>query len=280
MDERQKKWKILEERIILLFEAEIKLMDDIARFIKINYLERKKRRSPLRELCLGYLLISRANAQATLLLIEANLVHQVNYISRNTCEMVVNLYYIDDDQSKREDLTKRYFEYHSVKAYQTMKTINDFPDDFSGITTPEQDKKIKEDYANFIAKYTVSGKKPNINTWSGKNLKEMITAISNSEMRDALLKNYKFVTRMNNNFLHPGIQSQRAAIRNYLKVDIDYIIRVMHLNSIHTFTGLIIKKLLEHFSKGRLEFVKRLDKINKAHDSISESVREQGLLSA
>lgn len=276
MVDRQYTFKEVEKKIVPLFRSQIVLMNKMAQSVSRDYIARDKL-FPYRELCFGYLLIGRKNAEATLHLIKANLVHQVHYISRNTFEMMVTLYYIDNDKSKRDELTQRYFDYQGVKAHQAMKLMTDYPEPFIGIRTEENDKEVEQNYNVFIAKYTQGGKKPDLSTWSGKKLDKMIDSLTNKELKNDILRRYRIMVSMNNNFLHPTIQYLKQSILEYLKVEIDYKVRIMQLHSITTTMDLIIQKFLEHFPKGRPAFRKQLSDINDGDNAIMNSARDAGL---
>lgn len=261
------KWKDIEKRLIPIFEIEIQLMDDITASVIKNY--HPKKIYPFREICLGYLLIAHSNAKATLFLINENLVHQVHYISRNTFEMVTTLYYIDDDESKKDALVERYFKFNaSIVPFKAMKAMHEYPETFREITTNERDKEILREHDAYIKMY---GK--NTQTWSGKNLPDMIKSLKDDETKNDLLKRYKLMVNMNNNFLHPTRQYIIQSIKDAIKREVDYKIRVMQLHSVSTSADLIIHKFLDNFPKGRPAFKQRLKKINEEYEVIRKTIR-------
>lgn len=240
-------------------------MDDLSMSVIEDY--HPKKLYPFRELCLGYLLIANNNAKATLPLIKANLVHQIHYVSRNMFEMVVILYYIDDDKSKKEELINRYFAFNSsIVPYKAMISMKEYPAPFEGIRTDKRDEEIIEGRKEFIKRY---GKETQ--TLSGKLLPDMIKAINDTETKNDLLKRYRLMTQMNNNFLHPTMQHFESAKKDFVSKEVDYKIRIMQLHSVSTSADLIIQKFLESFQKGRPNFRRRLTEINENYSSIMES---------
>lgn len=196
MEKKLSDWKNIEKRVLPLFREEIKLMEDMAKSTVAPYVMRHKLYQ-FRQVCLGYLLITKNNAQATIRLIKANLVHQIHYISRNTFEMVVTLYYIDNNKSQKDILTGRYFDYSKVQAYEAMKMINEYPEIFGGIGNEERDKQIQKGYDDFVSRYKTGDKKLNLKTWSGKNLRQMIEDITDDEIKIDLLHRYRLMVRLN-----------------------------------------------------------------------------------
>lgn len=260
-------WRGIEERVITVFKEKIKLMDDMAESAIQNY--HPKKIHPFRELCLGYFMIANNNSKAALRLIEDDLVHQVHYISRNTFEMAVTLYYIDDDKSKKDNLIERYFKYNaSIVPYKTLNSMKEYPKAFEGIRTDKRDEEILKAQTEFIKKY---GKE--INSWSGKFIPVMIKDIKNTEIRNDLLKGYSIMVKMNNNFLHPTRQYILTAIKDFTSKKVDHKVRVMQLHSVSTSADFIMWKFLDNFSKGRPVFKKRLSEINENNDNIMESIR-------
>jgi hypothetical protein len=276
-EEKQKAFKDIEEKLLPLFNERIKLINDMADSIRKTYIE-SNRLHPFRELCLGYLLIARNNSLATLRLLENNLVDQINYISRNTFEMVVTLYYIDNDESERKNLTDRYFEFSAVEAHEVMKLMEDYPLLNDGTWTPERDKKVKEAYDEFIKKYSKGNKKPNTKLWSGKNMREMIESLKKVDVKKDLLYLYRLVVNMNNSFLHPTPISMRQTMKAHYNDEVHYVIRVMHLSSISASVDRIMQKFLEQFPKGRPGFRERLNDINKKNAVVSEEAKSKGIL--
>lgn len=264
-NDSKKEWLEVEKKVISVFKKEVSLMTDLSMSVIEDY--HPKKLYPFRELCLGYLLIANNNAKAALRLIKANLVHQIHYISRNMFEMVVTLYYIDDDKLKKEELINRYFAFNSsIVPYKAMISMKEYPAPFEGIRTDKRDEEIIEGRKEFIKRY---GKETQ--TWSGKGLPDMIKTISDLETRNDLLKRYSLMVQMNNNFLHPTMQHFKSAKRDFVSKEVDYKIRVTQLHSVSTSADLIIRKFLESFQKGRPDFRERLDEINESYSSIMKS---------
>ena len=153
-------------------------INDMARSVPSKY--PSKRIYPFRELCLGYLLICRDNLEATVSLFEKDLGDQINYINRNMFEMVVTLFYIVDDKSKKEERTKRYFDYNdAVIKHKHKEMIQKHKDIFKDGLPEEQIKAIDNNYAKFHDKY----KKPNTQSWSGLKMDKMIDGLSSRMVR-------------------------------------------------------------------------------------------------
>jgi len=277
MTHKQYTWKQAEEATVPLFRSQIYLMDKMAQSVNKDYIASNKLFA-FRELCLGCLLIGRNNSEATLCLIKDNLVDQVHYISRNTFEMMVILYYIDNDKLKRDELAQRFFDYQSIVSYQAKQVMTDYPESFIGIRTEENDREVEQNHNAFILKYTQDGKKPDLKSWSGKNLYSMIACLTDKKLKDDLMKRYQVMIKANNNYLHPTIQSLRQSIIKYLEGEIDYKFRVMQLHSIITSVDLIILKFLEQFPKGRIAFLKQHDDIVAGHNEVVNSAKDAGLL--
>jgi hypothetical protein len=268
-------WKDVEDQLVPAFSSTISLMDKILHSAAANYIASKKLYL-FRELCFGFLCTGRNNSDATLKLLEANLVDQIHYISRNTFEMMVILYYIDNDRHTKDVLSQRFFDYSTVDANQAMNVMINYPETFRGMRTEEDDRKAKQNYETFISRYTCS--KPDLRTWSGKDMYHMIDSLKDVDIKADFLKRYRFMVWSNNKFLHPTPLSLQQSIIRYLNGEIDHKYRVMQLSSVFTSMFDIIKKVLGQFNKGRIELRNELDKIKDQHEEITRDARYRGLL--
>jgi hypothetical protein len=158
-----------------------------------------------------------------------------------------------------------------------MKLMIDYPEPFVGIRTEEKDKEVESNYKAFITRFTKDGKKPDLKTWSGKTIDKMIDSLTNKELKTDLLRRYRIMISMNNNFLHPTPQYLKKSILDYLKAETDYKVRIMQLHSITTTMDLIIQKFLEHFPKGRPAFRRQLSNINDGYNAIVRRAKNAGL---
>ncbi|HBR22284.1 MAG TPA: hypothetical protein DD713_06935 [Nitrospiraceae bacterium] len=269
-------WIDVEKELVSLVYSEISIIDKMLQSASVNYIT-SNRLFPYRELCFGFLVVARNNTEATLKLIEANLVDQIHFISRNTFEMMVILYYIDNDKFKRDELTQRFFDYHIVTAHRAMHIIESYPRSFVGVITEGNANEIKRDYDAFLTKYSQDGKKPSLTTWSGKNLSDMIDTISDENCKNDLMKRYKFMISANNYFLHPTELSLRQSILKYRESEISYKLRVKQIHSVLTSVDLIIHKYLEQFPKGRPAFKRELKDINNKHNKLVANTEAAGL---
>jgi hypothetical protein len=272
-------WKEIEEDVVTTFHSQIVLMDEMLQSVSKNYIDKNKL-FLFRELCFGFLWFGRNNSKATISLIKENLVDQVHYISRNTFEMMVILYYIDNDNDKlkRDELAQRFFNYQSVLSRQVMKVITDYPESFTDLKTEGQDRVIEQGYKDFISKYKEKGEKLDLKSWSGKNLYAMIDCFNNKEQKIDLMKRYQMMIKVNNNYLHPTYQSLRQSILRFLMDETDYKLRVTQLHSVTTSIDLIMQKFMEHFSKDRIAFRNRLRDIDYQYNAIMNRARDAGLL--
>jgi hypothetical protein len=135
-----------------------------------------------------------------------------------------------------------------------------------------------QNYEAFKSQYKQDGKKFVSSSWSGKSLYEMINCLNNNEQKSELMKGYRLVVNMNNNFLHPTFQSLRQSILNYREGKIDHKYTVMQLHSIIITMHFIMDKFLEYFSKGRPAFKKQFSDIKDGHNAIVDRAKSTGLL--
>ena len=260
MPDELKTWQDIEKEIIPIISSTISLMEEILDSVVTNYMK-NKRLYLFRTLCYGFLCVAHNNMAATLKLIESNLVDQINYISRNSLEMLIILHYIDNNDPKtRDSLTERFFHYSNVVAYRAMKVMDEYPDIFKNIRTKNNDLAIEMEFEHFKTNYYCKNIRDTY-TWSGKTLNQMIGSLSNSESRALLLLAYKSLLVSNNNFLHPSYSSLRHSIIQHHKQEVDYKKRVNQLESVHWSTRSIMEKVLEQFSKGRISFRHKLQDI-------------------
>ena len=226
----------------------------MARAVPSNY--PKARIYPFRELCLGYLLICKDNLEATVCLLDKNLGDQINYINRNMFEMVVTLFYISDDKSKKEERTKRYFDYNdAVVKYRHKEMILKHKDIFPGGLLEEQIKLIDQHYKKFENEYH----KPNRQSWSGLKIDKMIESLSSSDEKDKLLKHYQVAVYLNNQFLHPSILHIRSAFKAFFENKSNHHAIMLQVMTTLYLAGYIVDKFLSEFQKGRPAFQTRVE---------------------
>jgi hypothetical protein len=260
MHSQDDKYKKIIQANILNAQEIVHIINDMAIAVSKNY--QPKKMHQFRFLCLGYLLIAKNNIEATIQLAEANLVHQLNYISRNMFEMVLTLYYIDDYKHKKNERIKRFYDYtNSIKRRQASERIVKYPDIFGPIDAKieaEVDQKIKEFREMNKSK---EGRKINEISWSGLNMAQMIEALSDIELRKQLTKEYEIIIALNNNFLHASGFYVKLAIKDFYSKKIDFRLFAGHVNTILSCTYMITEKTLNEFSKGRPAFKERMGKV-------------------
>ncbi|GEM_PF-5378458 len=250
------------ERYISVINEVIKIMEDMARAVPLNYSDKKI--YPLRDLCLGYLLICKSNVEAALRLFENNLGDQINYINRNMFEMVVTLLYINDDNNKKDERVSRYFEYNTaILNYRTKESVLKYHDTLSKKISEELNKKINQKYKDFEEKYfkKKGSKKPNKHSWSGMNMSKMIESLSNQSDKEKLLKHYNIVITMNNAFLHPTIAYMRSAFSAFYEHKTNHNILMLQAMTVLHLAGYIIDIFLSQFQKGRPAFQARIEAV-------------------
>jgi Family of unknown function (DUF5677) len=253
--------KDLEETLktrIPLLKAQVELMTDIFNTAWTNYATKTGKMYYYRYFCIGSLLVARDNTNATVHLIEARLPYQVHYISRNMCELTVNLYYIFDDDAKREERLIRYGESsQAVIPYKAMKTIKKYSNPMGDTKfdklCPVKEKEFdehKKKYVDF-----------NRNYWSGLTLNNMIVALKDKEERDketkdALLKLYDLIVGSNNDYLHPSWYYLEKVIEDTCRGAL-HSETILLTVALFGAGNLIINKVLENFPKGRPDFTGR-----------------------
>ena len=263
-------WSDAEDKTTQIYLDEIKLMDEMIESVKNNY--QLNRMTLFRALCFGVLIICRDNAKAGLLLVKENLIHQVHYISRNMFEMIVNLCFIDNEDSKRQELVERFFEYRIVHAFKALKTMKKYPSIPQSVRTEQKDADIEEGYNDFRNKYKDANEKINLSKWSGKTLPDMINCIKDAELRENLMTGYEIMNETNNRFLHLSYDYVRTVIEGEYERVTDYQARYTQLSSLMVSADLTIKKYFIHFQKNRPAFKIKYDDIDKRHAQVQMEV--------
>ena len=255
-------WNQRRAIIISILQDTITLLEEMSSSFRHDY--HPKRITNFRLLCYGYLVISKNNIKTSLLLIENGLLYQIHPISRSIFEIVVNLNYIDADDSERNERTKRFFDYQYVDRYNvlhTMESISEIPQD---VRTKEQDDKIQHDYSEYLKRYNMQKRERGITNWSGFNLVEMIQRIPDDNRRNDLLKGYKLVPKIDNQYIHPSIEYLKNIVRDEYHDNLDRdLSEVRLLESIYLSTSKIIEIYLKHFQKNRMVFQRRADEIER-----------------
>lgn len=260
---RNKEWQIKDDALIKVLQDEICLADDMSKHIEEIY-DRQLRMTPYRLLCLGYLITGRNNLDSSQKLIEANLVHQVHYICRNSFELVITLYFIENFKNhERDSWVKRYYDYSAVIQHKAKKIMYKHAATLEPITTPEKDAEIEAKYKEFEKKYKpTTDKKINTNTWSGIDNRAMINLITDQDTKDRLMMLYDTIVKGNNLFLHPTQHSMQEEIVSFFSKKVDYKQRYAMLYGLVTAMKMIFEVCLKKFSKGRIEFSRRLKLID------------------
>jgi hypothetical protein len=178
-------------------------------------------------------------------------------------EMVLTLYYIDDDMNKKNERISRFFEYNdSIKRNQARQVVLKYPEIFGEIRRKDIEDEIDHKVIEFKEKYKKQeGKKVNDRTWSGLTMPQMIEAITDSSLKTQLTREYDIMTAMNNNFLHPTKQYLKIVFKEFYSKEINYKDRVMHMSSVLSMSYMIIEICLSQFSKGRPVFRERLTQV-------------------
>jgi hypothetical protein len=263
MLQNKAEFKKLKQQTIPIVKEIIEIIKDMALVVPKKYDE--SRMSPFRELCLGYLLISKNNIEAALRLLENGLVHQIHYINRNMFELVVTLFYIDDNSRNTEARVQRYFEYNdAVINHKAREMLRKYQNLYKKELPKEIQEELEQKYRNFIEKYKKEdGKKPNEQSWSGLNLFELIGELTDKTVKERLLTHYQIVVSINNSFLHPTIAHIRSALGDFYSGEIDERIGILQIRTIVFLVGLMMDKFLLHFQKGRPAFRSRIDEVEK-----------------
>jgi hypothetical protein len=250
------------ERYIPIIKEVIEIMNDMARAVPAKYSQNKI--YPLRDLCLGYLLICKSNVEAALCLFENNHGHQINYINRNMFEMVVTLFYIKDDDKKIDERVTRYFEYNNaVIKYKTKEIVRKNRDIFSQEMPDELMAKVDQQYKKFVDKYYQGSKKSNINSWSGMKMPDMIESLSSQSDKENLLRHYRVAVNLNNTFLHPTGTFIRSASSAFYQGKIDYNHILLQIATVLHLAGHVIDIFLSQFQKGRPAFQARVEAVGE-----------------
>lgn len=228
-----------------------------------------------RQLCLGSLLIARQNAEAAYVLLEQEITYPVHYISRSMFELVVNLYYILDKEEERDWRLDRYVSYSdAVLPYKILEILQVYPELFpDDMKNPQRSKQVADKYSDFDKKYKNGSRFKNY--WSGMNLRAMIEKLSDPIIKREMLVRYKFVTNLNNTYLHPSWFYIKDIAKHTIQPQIsDYQDKSALVATTFESSRWLIKKILENFPKGRPAFLKHGDEISAAFYSIKRVDRQ------
>jgi hypothetical protein len=272
VDSRIESWREIEDEISQIYVEELSLLDEMIESVKNNY--QSNRMTPFRLLCFGILIICRDNAKAGLLLIKQDLIHQVHYISRNMFEMIVNLCFIDNEESKRGELVERFFDYGIVNGFKTLNKMNKYPLIPQSERTEQRDRDIENGYNHYKNKYKDVKGKVNLKTWSGKTLPEMIKCVKDPKLCENLMTGYDIMNETNNLFLHLSNEYVRTVIKGEFEGVTDYQMRYTQLSSLMLSADLIIKKYFIHFQKNRPAFRRKYDDIERRLDQIAAEAKK------
>jgi hypothetical protein len=187
-------------------------------------------------------------------------------------EMVVNLCFIDNEDSKREELVERFFDYRYRDAFKALRTMKNYPSIPQAVRTEQKDRDVEQGYTYFKNKYKDVNGKIDPRTWSGKTLPDMIKCIKDKTLCENLMTGYDTMTETNNRFLHLSYDYVRTVIDGEYKRVTDYQMRYTQLSSLMVSADLIIKKCFLHFQKNRPAFKIKYEDIEKRHDQIQIEV--------
>jgi len=241
----------------------VNLINDIFLSAWENY-GASKRMYRHRHLCMGTLLVARQNTEATVYLIQAGLVHQVNYISRNMLELTINLCYILDDETQRDARVDRYIRYSDeILPYRAWQASEKYPEMFvKKQASQDRIETIRQRYGAFVERYREKqNKDPNIESWIGMNMGRMIDAMKNEETRQGIRVLYDIVARSNNFYLHPSWYYLKSAISETVKPDKNYEETASQMTMIFLTACKVVTTFLEQFPKRRPEFLEKLGHI-------------------
>ena len=193
-------------------------------------------------------------------------------------EMVVNLYYINDDKSEREERLKRFFYYDVVLQYNTLEIYRHIPEMSRDFGFEKHDSRIQSEYNQYKSRYKIKNNVPN---WSGYNLLDMINKISDEGKRNDLFNGFYLLTKNNNMYVHPSIK--------YIKniIDEEYGDGFKHKDAMllslleSVFVSVIhIKDIyLEHFQKNRQYFRNKCNELKTRHEKIRSQLNTESFKS-
>jgi hypothetical protein len=193
-------------------------------------------------------------------------------------EMVVNICFIDNDDSERQGLVERYFKYGIIGAYKTLEKMKKYSSMSQAGRTLQKEREVESNYEFFKNKYKDSKGKINLNSWSGKTLPAMIKEIKDTKLRENVTTGYDMMADINNQFLHISQQYLGIVIAEEFDGNIDYKMRYTQLSSFMISTGLIIEVCFKYFQKNRPAFKNRYKSIEEGRKEIGDKIIQQGLL--
>jgi len=269
MSNEEEQLKNYKDDLLSVLHELIEACGDMALSCRGNYVNKLY---PVRELCLGYLLLCRDNLKATILLLENNQGHQLYFICRNIFELAVTLFYILDAPIKMDERTDRYFAYNnSIKRQLGINILSKLAE--LGYTCPTEtnSEKVNKNCEDFKEKYARDGKLKD-DTWSGLNMVQMIESFSGS-VKEEFLQTYHIGIKISNSYLHPTRTSLRQAIEDFYSGKIDYKFQLPATSFIAGLSLAIADKYLTQFSKGRPKFIERLEDIRTKLESFKSKYK-------
>jgi hypothetical protein len=224
---------------------------------------------PNRQLCMGTMLVSLNNGKASMALVDKDLFYQIHYISRNMVELVVNLYYILDDDREINERFERYKRYSKeILPYQILQVIKKYPEHVKDPPVEKDFAEKEKQYRKFRDKYAMNGK-INLENWSGMKLPVLIEKIKDQKDKDELMLLYHFIVKTNNLFIHPTWHYLESALKDAVS-RIDYAVRIAQITMIFSSGEKVTRKFLKYFPKSRPEFQKKLTQIYESFYSIKK----------
>lgn len=231
----------------------------------------KTRMYPNRQLCMGTMLVALNNGKASMVLVDKDLFYQIHYISRNMFELVVNLYYILDDDREIDERFERYRRYSKeVLPYQVMQVMKKYPEHVKDSPVEKDFAEKEKRYWKFRDKYAMNGK-INLENWSGMKLPVLIEKIKDQKAKDELMLLYHFIAKTNNLFLHPTWHYLESALKDAVS-RIVYAERIAQITMIFSSGEKVTRKFLKYFPKSRPEFQKKLAHIYESFYSMKKPV--------
>ena len=188
-------------------------------------------------------------------------------------EMVVNLYYMDNRE--QDELVKRFFSFEKVFRYKSMKVFEKHPEIFKGILGKEDVKEIEKEFEIYKRNYGFNSNY--INSWSGKNLFEMIDNINDEADKKRILKWYRIMAAWDNSIMHPTEQYLKQLFN--IKPDSVDFYNYKNIRLVYTkdLIDLIITKCFNRFSKSRIALTERYTVIRGRVKSYKEFLYNNGL---
>jgi len=266
------KLKERDKRLISILNDTLNFLDDFINNIKKHYIA-KFEKQPFRFLCFGYLKITQNNLRAIVTLAENNIIDQIQYITRNILEMVVTLYYLGNGE--RDKLANRFLYFEKVFKYKFMKAMEEHPRLFKVLLDEGKIEEKEEEFEIYKRDYGLISN--HINSWSAKNLFEMIDNINDEADKKHILKCYRIMAAWDKSFMHPTEQYLKQLFE--IKPDSVDFYNYKNIRLVYTkeLSDLIIKKCFNRFSKSRIAPTEKFNALKIRQKSYKEFLRNNNL---